>query len=106
MEQNTLLLIACAILYALLVWRFYDGLNAILPHSHGLNAFTSIFWPGFIVVILAMLVFVIIVAIVVAIFLGGAFAIDLIRAMFKGKPIKEYVPEDEEEEDTGEEDAE
>lgn len=106
MELNTLLLIVCAILYALLVWRFYDGLNVILPHSHGLNAFTAIFWPGFIVVILVMLVFVIVAAIGVAIFLGGAFAIDLIRAIFKGKPIKECVPENEEEEETGEEDEE
>lgn len=96
MELNTLLLIACAILYALLVWRFYDGLNAILPHSYGLNAFTAIFWPGFIVVILVMLVFVIVVAIGVAIFLAGAFSIDLIRAMFKGKPIKECLPDGDE----------
>ena len=101
MELNTLFWIACAILYALLVWRFYDGLNAILPHSHGLNTFTAIFWPGFIVVVLAMLALAIIVAIGVAIFLAGAFAVDLIRALLKGKPIKELEPEgdDIEEED-------
>lgn len=96
MELNTLLLIACTILYILLAWRFYDGLNTILPHSKWANVISSIFWPGFIVVILAMLAVAIIVAIGVAIFLAGAFAVDLIRALFKGKPIKEYVPEEDE----------
>lgn len=92
MELNTIFWIASAVLYALLVWRLYDGLNVILPHSKWLNAFTAIFWPGFIVVILAMMVVVTIVGMGVALFLAGAFAVDLIRALFKGKPIEESVP--------------
>lgn len=96
MELNTLLLIACTILYILLAWRFYDGLNAILPHFKLANVISSIFWPGFIVVILAMLAVAIIVAIGLAIFLAGAFAVDLITALFKGKPIEEYKPEEDE----------
>jgi MFS superfamily sulfate permease-like transporter len=93
MELNTLLWIACTILYILLAWRFYDGLNVILPHQKWANVISSIFWPGFIVVILAMVVVAIIVGIGVALFLAGAFAVDLIRALIKGKPIEEYEPE-------------
>lgn len=99
MELNTLFWIACTVLYILLACRFYDGLNAILPHSKWLNAFTALFWPGFIVVILAMLAVAIIVAIGLAIFLAGAFAVDLITALFKGEPIKTPFPEIEIEEE-------
>ena len=95
MELNTILWIACTVLYILIAWRFYDGLDVILPHHKVANIISSTFWPGFIVVILAMMVVVTIVGMGVALFLAGAFAIDLIRALFKGKPIKEYVPEGE-----------
>lgn len=96
MELNTLFWIACTILYILLAWRFYDGLDAILPRHKVANIISSTFWPGFIVVILAMLAVAIIVAIGLAIFLAGAFAVDLITALFKGKPIKELEPEGDE----------
>lgn len=96
MELNTILWIACTILYILLAWRFYDGLDAILPRHKVANIISSTFWPGFIVVILAMLVVAIIVAIGLAIFLAGAFAVDLITALFKGKQIKELEPEGDE----------
>lgn len=100
MELNTILWIACTILYILIAWRFYDGLDAILPHHKVANIISSTFWPGFIVVILAMLAVAIIVAIGLAIFLAGAFAVDLISALFKGKPIEESEPvEDEIEEE-------
>ena len=96
MELNTILWIACTILYILLAWRFYDGLDAILPRHKVANIISSTFWPGFIVVILAMLAVAIIVAIGLAIFLAGAFAVDLITALLKGKPIKELEPEGDE----------
>lgn len=96
MELNTILWIVCTVLYILLAWRFYDGLDTILPRHKVANIISSIFWPGFSVVILAMLAVAIIVAIGVAIFLAGAFAVDLIRALFKGKPIKELEPEGDE----------
>lgn len=95
MELNTLFGIACAILYILIAWRFYDGLDTILPRHKVANIISSTFWPGFIVVILAMLAVAIIVAIGVTIFLAGAFAVDLIRALFKGEPIKTPFPENE-----------
>ena len=96
MELNTILWIACTVLYILLAWRFYDGLDTILPRHKVANIISSTFWPGFIVVILAMLAVAIIVAIGLAIFLAGAFAVDLITALFKGKPIKELEPEEDE----------
>jgi hypothetical protein len=43
-----------------------------------------------------MLAVAIIVAIGLAIFLAGAFAVDLISALFKGKPIEESEPEEDE----------
>lgn len=96
MELNTILWIACTVLYILIAWRFYDGLDAILPRHKVANIISSTFWPGFIVVILAMLAVAIIVAIGLAIFLAGAFAVDLISALFKGKPIEESEPEEDE----------
>ena len=96
MELNTILWIACTILYILLAWRFYDGLDAILPRHKVANIISSTFWPGFIVVILAMLAVAIIVAIGLGIFLAGVFAVDLISALFKGKPIEESEPEEDE----------
>lgn len=93
MELNTILWIACTTLYILLAWSFYDGLDAILPRHKVANIISSTFWPGFIVVILAMLAVAIIVGMGVALFLAGAFAVDLITALFKGKPIKEVEPE-------------
>lgn len=88
MELNTLFWIACAILYALLVWRFYDGLNAILPHSHWLNAFSAIFWPGFIVGVLTLIVLVVIVGCVFAVGFAGLLSYDILKTLFTGKPIE------------------
>lgn len=96
MELNTILWIACTVLYTLIAWRFYDGLDAILPRHKVANIISSTFWPGFIVVILAMLAVAIIVAIGLAIFLAGTFAVDIISALFKGKPIEESEPEEDE----------
>ena len=103
MSLDTLFIIACVLLYIVCSWRFYVGLDAILPTPKWVNVISSIFWPGFIVVILVMLVLVIIVGIGVALFLAGAFAVDLIRVLFKGKPVKEYVPEGNEFEEEEEE---
>lgn len=93
MELNTILLIVCTILYILIAWQVYVGLNNISTKTKQANTLSAVFWPGLIVISLIMLVMLIIMGIGLSVFLTSTFVIDLIKTLFVGKQIEEPVPE-------------
>lgn len=88
MSLDTLFIIACVLLYLACAWRFYIGLDIVLPAPKWVNILTSILWPGFIVGVLALIVLVVIVGCVFAVGFAGLLSYDILKTLFTGKPIQ------------------
>lgn len=95
MSLDTLFIIAVVLLYFVLAWRLYAGLDVILPAPKWVNILTAIMWPGFIVAILALIVLIIIAGCIFAVAFAGLLSYDIIKTMFTGKPLEfEELPTD------------
>ena len=88
MSLDTLFIIACVLLYIVCAWRFYVGLDTILPTQKWVNIFTALVWPGFIVGVLALIVLVVIVGCIFALGFAGLVSYDILKTLFTGKPIE------------------
>lgn len=88
MSLDTLLIIAIVLLYFVLAWRLYVGLDVILPAPKWVNILTALMWPGFILGVLALLVLIIIAGCIFAVVFAGALSFDILRNAFCGKKIE------------------
>ena len=88
MSLDTLFIIAVVLLYFVLAWRLYVGLDVILPAPNWVNILTAIMWPGFIVGVLALIVLIIIAGCIFAVGFAGLLSYDILRNAFRGKKIE------------------
>lgn len=88
MSLDTLFIIACVLLYIACAWRFYIGLDIVLPAPKWANILAALMWPGFIVMVLALLVLAIIVGCLFAVGFTGLISYDILKRLFTGKPIE------------------
>lgn len=88
MSLDTLFIIACVLLYIVCAWRFYVGLDAILPTPKWVSILTGLMWPGFIVGVLALIVLIIIVGCIFAVGFAGLLSYDILKTLFTGKTIE------------------